>query len=153
MGKRSLGAARYILSKADRPITPMMLLKLVYIAHGYSLALNKTPLLDEEVLAWQYGPIVRSVYDGVRDFRSMPVRYIKGAVGTFVFSHEDMEVMDRVLETYSEATAIALSSAMHRTGTPWSITREIAGGDAPISNDLIKSFYRDLLAQPSHSAL
>lgn len=149
---RSLGAAQYIVANSKASVTPMRLLKLLYVAHGYSLAINRVPLLDEAVEAWQYGPIVPSVYDAVRKYRSNPVESIERAdEGTL--TQDDRIVLDKVLATYQYANAIELSSAMHKPGTPWSITWGMDERNARMSNDLIMDFYEKILKAPTHSAL
>jgi len=40
----------------------MKLQKLVYYAHGWHLALNNEPLIDEQVECWQYGPVISSLF-------------------------------------------------------------------------------------------
>ena len=57
--------AEYILWLANRdrnPLTPMQVLKLVYICHGWMLGLTGRPLIRESAQAWTYGPVVPSVY-------------------------------------------------------------------------------------------
>jgi len=58
---------------ANRPLTQIDIQKLVYFAHGWYLALQKQPLIDETILAWKYGPVVRSLYDEFREFGSNPI--------------------------------------------------------------------------------
>ena len=48
--------------RRDVQTTPMHIIKLVYLSHGWMLGLHDTPLLWEPVEAWQYGPVVPSVY-------------------------------------------------------------------------------------------
>src|SRR5436190_8185336 len=40
----------------------MKLLKLVYFAHGWHLALTKRPIIDERLEAWKFGPVAPDVY-------------------------------------------------------------------------------------------
>lgn len=154
---KSLAAAQYILDccrqSADPAVTPMQLIKMVYIAHGYMLGKHGTPLLEESVEAWRYGPVVRSVYYAVRDYRSAPVGEVPGARRGYPFSETEMFEMQQVARIYGPCDAVVLSSATHKPGTPWSLTWERQGQNAPISNDLIEHFYKHILAQPSHSAL
>lgn len=152
MATRSLAAAQYIVTKSRPAVTPMRLLKLLYVAHGYSLALNRQPLLDESIQAWQYGPIVPSVYDAVRKYRSKQVESL-GSIGECPLSEEDRLVLDKVLATYQHVNAIQLSAAMHQPGTPWSTTWGMDEQNAPISNDLIMDFYQHIMKAPTHSAL
>lgn len=47
MGSKSLAVAQYLVDQAPTAVTPMKLLKLAYIAHGYMLGMHGEPLLDE----------------------------------------------------------------------------------------------------------
>ncbi|WP_184090282.1 type II toxin-antitoxin system antitoxin SocA domain-containing protein [Sphingomonas xinjiangensis] len=46
----------------------MQLLRLVYIAHGWSLGLLNEPLVNEEPEAWQHKPVFPAVYRAFRKF-------------------------------------------------------------------------------------
>lgn len=155
---KSLAVAQYILNRTqelhDDALTPMQLIKLVYVAHGYMLAQHGEPLLKEPVEAWQYGPVVRSVYEAVRDYRSNPVKRVPGARRWFgTFTEDEKDVMDQVADMYGNVNGVRLSAATHKPGTPWSVTWERHGRNAEISNDLIEDFYDRILSQPSHSSL
>jgi uncharacterized phage-associated protein len=131
----------------------MQLLKLVYVAHGYMLGRHGRPLLSEPVQAWQYGPVVPSVYHATKGFRSAPVSHVPGAQWGYPFTPEERAVMDSVVSTYAAASGPVLSAATHQPGTPWSHTWSLSGKSSTISNDLIEGFYNHLLRQPTHSAL
>lgn len=156
MGKKALSVARYMLEqrkRAGEAITAMQLIKLVYVAQGYMLGRHGRPLFeDEDVEAWQYGPVVPSVYHAVKSFRSAPVQRVSGAEEQS-FTEAEAAVMEMVASLYGAYDGIALSTATHRAGTPWSVTRDWFGRNAPISNDIIANFYAELLRQPTHSAL
>lgn len=153
---KSLSVSQSLLERCkangDSAVTPMQLLKLVYIAHGYMLGQHGVPLLDEPVQAWRYGPVVPSVYHAVKCYHSSPVPAVPGAAG-HAFNADEAAVIDRVASTYGRHSAIVLSAATHRPGTPWRLTWDLAGQNAPISNDVIESFYSNLLKQPRHSSL
>lgn len=136
----------------DQAVTPMQLLKLVYIAHGYMLGKHGVPLINEPVQAWQYGPVVRSVYQAVRDFRSSPVTHVPYAPPAS-FDQNEIAVMKEVARIYGRADGVTLSAATHQPGTPWSVTWNNQGQNAVISNDMIEGFYRWILSQPTHSTL
>ncbi len=154
---KSLSVAQYILDQckagSDPALTPMQLIKLVYVAHGYMLGLHGQPLLSERVQAWQYGPVIPSVYHAVKKYQSLPVEMVPGAQSDYRFTDAEREVMSSVAQTYCKYSGIVLSSATHRPGTPWQRTWDAAGKNASISNDLIEAFYSDILKQPKHSAL
>ena len=55
------------LAKADgRSLTPLQLIKLTYIAHGWMLTLYGRPLIVDEVEAWKYGPVIPDLYQATR---------------------------------------------------------------------------------------
>ena len=158
MDSKSLSVAQYILDAANATeeafaVTPMQLIKLVYIAHGYMLGKHGRPLLNESVEAWRYGPVVPSVYHAVKEFHSSPVTRVPHAPKEFPFSEKEKAVMDEVTREYAKHDGIILSSATHQPGTPWYQTWQKYGKNAPISNDLIERFYSDILSKPKHSSL
>lgn len=61
----SLAIANYFIELTknyDNLVSPMKLQKLVYFAHGWCLAHADKPLINEKVEAWQYRPVVSSLY-------------------------------------------------------------------------------------------
>ena len=52
----------HLAHRDDRPITPLKMQKLVYFAHGWHLAITGAPLISEPIQAWQYGPVISSLY-------------------------------------------------------------------------------------------
>lgn len=155
--KKSLCVAQYILdrfmSEYNHSISPMKLNKLVYIAHGYMLGKHSKPLLDENVMAWQYGPIVKSVYHSTKHYRSSHIDKVPGGCLKYEFCIQEKEVMNQIVKTYAEVTAITLSAATHQEGTPWSETWYLNKRASVISNDLIEHFYKKILSQKSHSSI
>lgn len=152
---KAVAVAKYILDRAHSmglTLTPMQLLKLVYIAHGWMLGRHGRPLFNEQVQAWQYGPVVPSVYQAVKQFGSSPITNIN-CMPADGFDADEQGMMDFVVKNYGAANGIMLSTATHQPGTPWHQTWSVAHNSAPISNDLIQSFYATLIQQPSHSAL
>jgi len=157
VSQKSLSAAQYILNRArmtgDPSLTPMQLLKLVYIAHGYMLGVYGRPLLNEAVEAWQYGPVVPSLYHQIKTYRSSPVAAVPGITEQVQFDQQEQQVLDFVTQVYGRHNGIVLSAATHQPGTPWQQTWSRFGKNAPISNDLIEAFYANLRSSPSHYAL
>jgi len=61
----ALAVANYFIKKGidtKKSVSPMKLQKLVYFAHGWRLALYNSPLIDEAIQAWQYGPVIPGIY-------------------------------------------------------------------------------------------
>lgn len=57
--------ANYFLFKAEQDeelISNLKLQKLIYYAQGLHLAFNGSPLFNEKIKAWRYGPVVEELY-------------------------------------------------------------------------------------------
>lgn len=147
-------------SAADgRTMTPMQLVKLVYIAHGWSLAILERPLISDGVEAWQYGPVVPGVYYTFKEFGGSPIsrtatsRDSESGAETVprigsgsVEQSEDKELLNKVWQAYRGYDGIALSKMTHEKGTPWDTVTN--GGDdidyhKPIPDGLIQSHYQE----------
>lgn len=109
----------------EPPLTIMQLIKLAYIADGWSLALLDKPLANEAPEAWQYGPVFRSVYNAFSGLGSRPVRgraYIRGTEVPIAedFSAQEESILRMVVNSYGKLSAFTLSNLTHQPGTPWS---------------------------------
>lgn len=167
--------ANYFLAKAreaNRELTPMKLQKLVYFAQGWHLAVRNRPLIDEQVEAWKFGPVVRTLYREFSEFGDRPIdreatRWIKGkgipcieVTPSLADRPEDAEFtakfLDRVWDIYGDYTAIQLSNLTHEPGTPWDATQRKYGGAIPLGTDIpqdeIRSYFRSLARSGATSA-
>jgi len=133
----------------------MHILKLVYIAHGWSLAIGDHPLIRNEIEAWEYGPVIRSLYDAVkhygRDPISAPLKVVCVDPATNeareeepveAFTDEEQTILDRVVEVYGPLRAYQLSALTHKDGTPWS--KVYAERHSTISDSEIAEHFRQL---------
>lgn len=114
-----------IRQEAGESLTIMQLIKLAYIADGWTLALLNRPLVDEAPEAWQYGPVYRSIYNAFSGVGARPVTARAHIRGTNVpisenFSDEEEAIIRMVVNSYGKLSAYALSNLTHQTGTPWS---------------------------------
>lgn len=145
---RKIAEYMLFLSRRDkRPITPMQLLKLVYICHGWMLGLYGRPLSSQAAEAWPYGPVLPAVYraykqyggQSIADESDLPQCPPEG------FDKDAENVIGQVWDGYSKYTGLQLSAMTHKPGTPWDITWNRVGHGMPISNDLIRDHYRALI--------
>lgn len=150
MAEQVLSIANYFIEKGNSesiPITPMKLLKLVYISHGWHLGLTGLPLIEESVEAWQYGPVIPSVYRHFKDYRNQPIPL--DARATYVQFSEPSRIkpfLDSVWNSYKIFNGVELSSMTHAPETPWDIVWNKQGGKnylgANIPDDLIRRHYQ-----------
>jgi len=151
---KSLAVAKYMLDKqraAGDSVTPMQLIKLVYIAHGLMLGAYGRPLISESVQAWQYGPVVPSVYHETKGFRSSSVTSVNASACSF--DSQEIKAMDTALRLFGNKDGVALSSLTHKPDTPWSSTWNLRGKNGSISNDLIENFYHKMIASKRFDGL
>ena len=138
------------LAEADRnTLTPMQLLKLVYIAHGWHLGLFGRPLIRDSVEAWQYGPVIPRLYEDVRRFRGAPITdFLPTPLRRDPLSEEDERFLADVYERYGRRDGLELSRLTHARGTPWSRVYEDGTFGRTISDDLVQAYYEDLAQKP-----
>lgn len=145
----ALSVADYILNKSaesDNTLTPMQVIKLVYLCHGWMLGLYDRPLITDSVEAWQYGPVIRKLYNAVKKFRSSPVNEALMSKDRVEFDAHEVNIMDQVLQVYKSFSGPDLSRLTHATGTPWFITWNDIGHYTDISNDLIEDHFKRKIA-------
>ncbi len=135
-------------------LTPLRLIKLTCIAHGWTLALMGQPLFDERIEAWSFGPVVPSLYHEFKEFRKNPItRYsmeycFTGDVSIPrlpMMNGELHELLKNVWSFYKRYTASQLVALTHEVGTPWSIARGRKTKEIP--NADIKRHYKHLLSR------
>ena len=137
-----------LAGQAGLPLTPMQLTKLVYIAHGWMLGLTGEPLIDQRVEAWQYGPVVRDVYNATRMYGRSPVGGRLPSFGT-PLRPDQQNMVDQVFGLYGQMDGIALSNITHMPDTPWANTYRPGAFGTSIPNDLIAAHYRRLRQERS----
>ena len=141
-----------LANEAKKTLTPMQLLKLVYIAHGWSLGLYGVPLIRHEVQAWQYGPVIPELYERIRKFKSLPVEGPVKASRRDQLSDRDLDIIRQVFVRYGDLPGPALSRITHADGTPWTLTYRPGTFGLVISNDLIEDYYFRLANRNDASA-
>lgn len=150
----SVTIANRFLEKAaanDRLLTPMQLLKLVYLAHGWMLGLHGRPLISDHVEAWQYGPVIPKLYNAIRHFKSDPVTGPLSGAGAELDDVE-ADIVDQTFDIYGGKTGPALSRLTHMPGGPWAAVYERGSFGMSIPNDIIEDHYRQLAARAEAQA-
>ncbi len=136
-----------LASDCGDSLTPMQVLKLVYIAHGWMLGLYGRPLIKDDVQAWQYGPVIPTLYNAVRDYRSAPVtRMLREPAKDFLDPNEK-DLVEQVYKIYGKKSGPALSRLTHAPGTPWALTYEPGAFGVVIPTDIIEDHYQRLAAK------
>ena len=160
--------ANYFIDLADaegKKLTPLQLIKLVYIAHGWYLGLTGKPLINEPPEAWQYGPVIPSLYHALKihgndavthkiaEFQFVPGPEIKFA-NVVIQPPADEKItkfLDSVWRAYGHLSGLQLSALTHQPSTPWYDTWEKEGAKyskgVDIPEDSILRHYQELNAR------
>jgi uncharacterized phage-associated protein len=150
-----------IAASEGRQLTQMQLQKLTYVAHGWNLAVNKQPLVTDELQAWDYGPVFPELYNHAKYFGSstIPRPLRKSDSDRFAFFLEkdksseeysssvnsaEKEVIQLVWKRYGNYSAFKLSDMTHQPGTPWFQAYFGQGKNAPIPNEIVRRHYVEL---------
>ena len=137
--------AEYFIQKDKNMRSDIMkVLKLVYISHGFNLAIFDTPLIKEKVQAWQYGPVIPELYFRLKtnDLDTISVFY--DDVQRLERDENTTKLLDAVYTKYGKYDGIQLSNLTHQKKTPWDIT--VNKYESEITEDLIKEHYKTLLS-------
>ncbi len=158
-----------IAEPAGEQLTPLKLQKLAYFAHGWVLALDGTPFVDEPIQAWMHGPVIQSMYHEFKEFgngsitrKAREARPMNGAI-ELVFPEFHDECADddgveyaraitrRIWGLYGHRSANELSNATHVAGTPWRRMFDQFNGNIPhgitIPNEMIREYFAERLKQ------
>ena len=128
-GRREVGVMSYpsrtvaramlkIGKECSRPLTPLELMKLAYVAHGWKLALHGDSLVSDQAQAWQYGPVFPDLYQGLKEYRANPVDDVPlSSAEAFTkpqVTPEDMRFLRSVFDAYKRFNGIQLSALTHQ---------------------------------------
>ena len=138
-----------LASAQGETLTPMQIIKLVYISHGWTLALTGRQLIMEDIEAWRYGPVIADLYHELKDYRSSPVtRKIDNPLNDDdSFSDTEKSIVEQVYNIYGKFTGPQLSALTHQDGTPWDVTCRTYGQSAVIPQEWIKDHFEGLKAR------
>lgn len=130
----------------DEQLTQMKIHKLLYYAQGVYLALFNTRLFDEELLAWQHGPVVRSIYDRFHKDGAQ-INISNDEKEQLINDFDDISknensnmVLVAVYEKFGQYSASQLRNMTHLE-SPWKNAWGETQGHSVISDEDIRSYF------------
>jgi len=137
------------IAKANnQTLTPMQLVKLTYIAHGWSLGLRSKALFGNRIEAWQYGPVIPDLYQVTKPYGRNPIPLDAiGDVEDISLAPDDKRFIEQVFAKYGHLDGIALSYLTHKAGSPWSNVYDQRSSQrqrAQIPDELIARHYLEM---------
>ena len=141
----ALNIAKYFIKLASPEeedfITNLKLQKLLYYAQGFHLALYAKPLFNEQIKAWQHGPVVTEIYSNYKKYRTN----ILPQPDDFEMEQYDLEtreLLDEIYEVYGQYTAPTLMRFTHKE-PPWTGTVI----NEEITHPLMKKYFETQLVK------
>ena len=134
-----------LAKEEGKELTNMQLQKLVYIAHGYCLAMLGHPLFYNNVHAFEWGPVIPKLYKQLRKYGSGKItEEIPNDEEPIISTVREMEIIRGVWSLYQNFSGAKLSAITHREGTPWSLTWK-NNQFGVIYDNLIAEHYQQML--------
>lgn len=124
-----IDVARYILSKIQ--CTHLKLEKLAYLCYADFLCRYGKPLFEDKIYAFQYGPVVESVYAAFKGRGSeaiddesilstgVPLMPVKSRILFACGGIDKLNSIDATLSVYGRYTPGQLVDITHKEGAPW----------------------------------
>jgi uncharacterized phage-associated protein len=132
---KAIEVAQYIIGIID--VTNLKLQKLLYYTQAVCLVRYDKPAFDDEIQAWDYGPVIPSVYKRFKRTRA------NVKINPPVPMHLDGEVMlsaDMAIDYYGPMDGARLIRETHGE-RPWREAYK-EGYNSPITNEAIKDYYK-----------
>ena len=138
----ALNIAKYVVTfcfKRGNPISNLQLQKILYYIQGYSLALRDEEAFDEEIVAWQYGPVIKAVYDFFSIYAAMPIE------NSFRIEIEDQEFEKMIRVIALDKMNIPVWKLVEQTHNeaPWKYTTELFGMGSVIPKEYIRRYFME----------
>lgn len=146
--------ANYFVIKAKddkAKLDLLKLVKLVYLAYGWSLVILNQRLIDEAPEVWPYGPVCPTVYHTFKKWSNKKTishteRFYdmtENKWTTPAIKDDEISVkrlLDTIWKMYYDLSGVDLSNLTHQEGSAWSVTKEENHGlrNCHISDNLIK---------------
>ena len=105
-------------------------MKLCYVTLGNYLVVKNDKFFDEEVYAWKYGPVIRSIWDEFKNF-FLYNEITRWGGDKLSFEIENRSETDTFLwklvrdvcEKYKNVNPNGMVDLTHGEGTPWDIIK------------------------------
>lgn len=165
MNNDAIAIANYFIDKANSDtsapyrLTLLRLVKYVYIAYGFAMAILDKVIIDKRfdtVEAWKYGPVIPSVYHSFKHNRNNPI-VEKSMIAVseteegdlnFIFptvtDKDILMVLDFVWNRYRDKSTSDLIDLLHKPGTPWHYCYK-QGCNAEIYDEMTKAYYKSIV--------
>ena len=133
----------YSADKGGELMTNMKLQKMLYYQQGFHLAYFGTPLFDEDIEAWMYGPVIPVIYEEYKSYGRNGIEPNRELAFSFE-QKKELALFNEVCKVYGAYSAIGLMNMTHEE-MPWKSTPTGEGEDHVIAKEKMQSFFKKRL--------
>lgn len=124
----------------EDPMTNLRINKLMYYAQGFHLQRFGTPLFNEAIKAWKYGPVVESIYRKYHPSGRNIITECSPDFNISGFSADEIQLLLDVYNKYRSLSTSRLVEKSHEANTPWAKSY-VDGENRVIGIPLIKEYF------------
>ena len=140
---KTFDAAKTIGELTNWRLSNLQMQKILYLAHMFYMGKHGGPLLDEEFEAWDYGPVLPSLYHKIKFFGSGPVHDIFYN-NRIIKDGPEAEILNQAAQKFAHTKPGTLVAYTHREDGAWSKNYAPGARNMPIKNDDIVREYQSL---------
>ena len=139
--------ANYFFRRSKEEGKPLTMLKLVYIAYGWVIALTGEKLFGDKIEAWLHDPVTLLLYHEFKHFGKSAIDERSVILNLDSFDHvepevlskdtETLQTLDKVWQGYGQFSGWDLRNKTHAHGTPWEKVYDDAERNMTIPDDSI----------------
>lgn len=101
----------------ENDITNMKIQKLLYYVQGTHLVLEEKRMFEQDLVKWQYGPVVPDVYHDLKDYGSNVI-VLDEPISLEHLTEDELKTLTVVYEYFGQFSAIRLMNLTHNE-IPW----------------------------------
>ncbi|MDD6003258.1 MAG: DUF4065 domain-containing protein [Bacteroidales bacterium] len=133
----------YSADNGGELMTNMKLQKMLYYQQGFHLAYFDSPLFEDDMEAWMYGPVVPSIYEKYKSYGRNGIEPDKTIDFSFDNANE-LALFNEVCNVYCAYSASGLMNMTHDE-MPWKSTP--TGEGHIIEKEKMRSFFKTRLRE------
>lgn len=146
---KAIDVAKYILCIANTNgdlITNLKLQKLLYYAQAwYMVNFDGSKLFEDDIEAWQFGPVIKSIYELFKNFGRKPIILSDEECSDYDLTETQKSYLAEFCEKFLRYSATELVGMTHNE-TPWKKAYE-QGNNTVIDTDLMFEFYKNMASE------
>jgi len=142
---KAIDVAKLFLGWATRDgdlITNLKLQKLLYYAQAWYLVNSRRRLYEDKIEAWEFGPVIRSLYSKWKRHGNSPIPYKLIGNEESPFGASQISFLKEFYSIFSNISATNLVNMSHNE-TPWKDAYSM-GQNTEISTSSMMKYYTEL---------